>query len=122
MIDRVIASGRKRTVRLVIAMRSIASVVVGASVSGLVFAGNAADNARSTLEQKLCTARTFEQVVQEARAAKLDYYIDREQRALTARQDFDQKNLVSSSVVIEVQFNGDKTVKTCKVRVLYTGP
>jgi hypothetical protein len=60
------------------------------------------------------------QVVEEARAANLDYYVDREQKALTARQDFDQKSVVSSSVIIEVQFNRDKTVKTRKVRVLYT--
>lgn len=102
-------------------MRSIL-ITLGIALSTSAIAASDAENERNRLDQKLCTARTLEQVVAASEAVKLPYFIDTDRTALTARRDFNQEKLVSSSVIVEIQFRPDKTVRACKVRVLHTAP
>jgi len=76
---------------------------------------------RDRLDRELCAAKTLDDVTNALRREKIEYYLNRERRILTAKRSFYQEKLVSSSVVIEIQFEGSD-VRHCKVQIMHTGP
>lgn len=102
-------------------LRSIL-ITLGIALSTSATSASNVEIERKKLDQELCGATTLEQVVAASKSLMLPYFLDSDQTALRARQDFNQAKFVSSSVVVEIQFRPDNSVKACKVQVVHTGP
>jgi len=105
---------------MIIMLSSVTALFAQSCVSGVD--DDLIEKTRSRLESKVCSAKTSANVTDVLKAEGVDYFTDQQKHDLRGNLTLNKGKLVSTSVLIEVEFDTANQVKSCRVYVLHTGP